>query len=261
MRKSSWRCYKKAWLALSVAITMVLMLSDTGPAFGQDPAQALYGDAMSQYEWGDYDQAMAAFEEIIAQYPASDLADDVQYMLGQCYVQLERYDDVIFAFYTAAYKYPQSNRADDALIALAGHLYSQDYMPQALDAYEQLVKDYPQSEHAAYAQTCIGWLYGGTGDVERAKAELEKVIADYPDSPSAEIAKASLTELGPVGDGNGDGRCTEVDALVALKMAVGLQTPDVATMDVNGDGQVTEVDALQILKWAVAGGQCGQEEE
>ena len=59
------------------------------------------------------------------------------------------------------------------------------------------------------------------------------------------------------GDANGDGRCTEVDALVALRMAVGLQAPDVARMDVNGDGQVTEVDALQILKWAVAGGQCG----
>lgn len=60
-----------------------------------------------------------------------------------------------------------------------------------------------------------------------------------------------------LGDGNGDGLCTEVDALMALRMAVGLQALDVGSMDVNGDGQVTEVDALQILKWAVAGGQCG----
>ena len=69
------------------------------------------------------------------------------------------------------------------------------------------------------------------------------------------------TPTGPspvsLGDGNGDGLCTEVDALMALKMAVGLQPPDVARMDVDGDGKVTEVDALQILKWAVAGGQCG----
>jgi hypothetical protein len=60
-----------------------------------------------------------------------------------------------------------------------------------------------------------------------------------------------------LGDGNGDGLCTELDALMALQMAVGLQAPDIAGMDVNGDGQITEVDALQILKWAVAGGQCG----
>jgi hypothetical protein len=59
------------------------------------------------------------------------------------------------------------------------------------------------------------------------------------------------------GDGNGDRLCTEVDALMALKMAVGLLPPDVTKMDVDGDGEVTEVDALQILKWAVTGGQCG----
>jgi hypothetical protein len=59
------------------------------------------------------------------------------------------------------------------------------------------------------------------------------------------------------GDGNADGRCTEVDALMALKMAVGVQPPDAAQLDVNGDGLVTEVDALQILQWAVKGGHCG----
>ena len=61
---------------------------------------------------------------------------------------------------------------------------------------------------------------------------------------------------GQLGDANADGRCTEVDALQALKMAVGQAAADVAGMDVDGDGQVTEVDALQILKWAVAGGFC-----
>ncbi|HUT20514.1 MAG TPA: dockerin type I domain-containing protein, partial [Anaerolineae bacterium] len=60
-----------------------------------------------------------------------------------------------------------------------------------------------------------------------------------------------------LGDGDGDGLCTEVDALMALRMAVGLQPADVARMDIDGDGGITEVDALQILKWAVAGGQCG----
>jgi len=170
MTRSSWRCDKKAWFAMSVAITMVVMLGGASLAFAQNSAQAQYDEAMVQYERGDYDQAMVAFEELLAQYPASDLADDTQYMLGQCYDQLERYDDAIFAFYTAAYKYPQGNRADDALIALAGDLYRQGYMPQAVDTYEQLVKEYPQSEHAAYAQTRIGWLYGGMGDTEKAKA-------------------------------------------------------------------------------------------
>ena len=66
-----------------------------------------------------------------------------------------------------------------------------------------------------------------------------------------------IEAMGATGDGNGDGRCTEVDALLALQMAVGLEPPIVETMDVNSDGSITEVDALMILQWAVTGGQCG----
>ncbi len=43
---------------------------------------------------------------------------------------------------------------------------------------------------------------------------------------------------------------TELDALIALKMAKGALLPD-SSMDVNGDGQVTEDDARLILLWAV----------
>jgi len=62
--------------------------------------------------------------------------------------------------------------------------------------------------------------------------------------------------MGQLGDANGDGRCTEVDSLQALKMAVGQAAQDPTRLDVNRDGKVSEVDALQILKWAVTGGQC-----
>ncbi len=43
---------------------------------------------------------------------------------------------------------------------------------------------------------------------------------------------------------------TELDALIALKMAEGALLPD-SSMDVNGDGQVTADDAGLILSWAV----------
>jgi len=135
---------------------------------------------------------MAVFDELLIQYPTSDLVDDMQYMLGQCYVRTERDDEAIFAFYTTAYTYPWSNRADDALMALAGVLYNENYIPQALDAYEQLVGKYPQSKHAAYAQTCIGWLYGGMENPERAKVELEKVAMNYPNSLYVNTAQESI---------------------------------------------------------------------
>jgi len=53
-----------------------------------------------------------------------------------------------------------------------------------------------------------------------------------------------------MGDGDGDGVYTALDALYALQMAVE-KIPKDSVMDVNGDGSVTSLDARNILKNAV----------
>ncbi len=51
------------------------------------------------------------------------------------------------------------------------------------------------------------------------------------------------------GDINGDGKVTDGDALLALKMSVGLKKKDMAA-DMNGDKKITPDDAAEILKKA-----------
>ncbi len=53
-----------------------------------------------------------------------------------------------------------------------------------------------------------------------------------------------------IGDCDGDGHVSVVDALCALQMAVGKKAEDLA-MDINGDGKVTSLDARSILRLAV----------
>ena len=53
-----------------------------------------------------------------------------------------------------------------------------------------------------------------------------------------------------MGDGDGDGKYTALDALYALQMAVE-KIPQDPVMDINGDGSVTSLDARGILKNAV----------
>lgn len=48
------------------------------------------------------------------------------------------------------------------------------------------------------------------------------------------------------GDGNGDGRVTALDALIALRMFVDI-SPEDPVLDLDGDGRVTPQDARQIL--------------
>ena len=51
------------------------------------------------------------------------------------------------------------------------------------------------------------------------------------------------------GDGDGDSRVSAMDALLAMKMAASLVTPDL-TLDINGDGVITIEDARAILNMA-----------
>ena len=73
------------------------------------------------------------------------------------------------------------------------------------------------------------------------------------ESRSIEIHNGMLTVgAAGVGDGNGDGRISAVDALIAMRMFVGLVSEDLV-MDVNGDGRVTPADSMQVLNLARRG--------
>jgi TolA-binding protein len=180
------------WLAM---IVVMAALCHTAPALSASDQQS-YDKAMKQYNWGEHEEALAVFEAFSTNYPTSALIDDAQYMMGECYVRLDRRDDAIFALYTAAYKYPKGDRRDDALMALAGVLHTQGHSSQVLKTYERLAKDHPNSPHAAYAQTSVGWLHGSKGDTKKAKIALAQVVRDYPNSPYAQTAKQSIKHIG-----------------------------------------------------------------
>ena len=67
---------------------------------------------------------------------------------------------------------------------------------------------------------------------------------------------------GSVGDINNDGQVTMEDALLVMRIALGLvETEEPASADVNRDGKITLVDALLILRYALGVSQdfsCGE---
>ena len=82
----------------------------------------------------------------------------------------------------------------------------------------------------------------------------ETMAADSLGNPrSVELTDGAFTvETPSTGDGNGDGKITALDALMALRMSAGITKVDLL-MDVNGDGRVTPRDARQLLSMASQG--------
>ncbi len=105
----------------------------------------------------------------------------------------------------------------------------------------------------------------GQSSYREAKSSI--FIAAGPDNDSAHAAAALLSAPDAFdgcyefwkfvsavevmkGDLNSDDDITTADAMIALQMAAGSRTPDIARGDVNDDGMVTSLDALMIMQAA-----------
>jgi outer membrane protein assembly factor BamD len=146
-------------------------------------AQFYAGQALEkQRQW---DEAIAAYEEVISRYPTDPTAADAQYQIGYVYLV-------------------QSRTAYDKAAA-----------DKAQEAFEDFLAKYPTSEKAAQAQDDIKTLqnkensnsveiakyYDKKKDYKAAVIYYNEVIQEQPGTPEANAAQARIAQLrAKVGD-------------------------------------------------------------
>lgn len=119
-----------------------------------DPGE-LYDLALRDYQRGNYDVAVRQFTQYIEYFPDSDLADDAQYYIGDCY-------------------------------------YTQSLYTQALDAYETLLDAHPEGNKVPATLLKIAFIKVARKELPEARSYLERVIGEYPDSEEAQLARMRL---------------------------------------------------------------------
>jgi tol-pal system protein YbgF len=127
------------------------------PATGE--VQALYNDALDDYNGRYYAQAIDKFTRLILQHPQSKLADNAQYWLAECYYGLEDYPRAIHEF-KKVFPYANTEKDDDA-------------------------------------QLKLGFCYAKMGDTTQAVAEFSKLLNLFPDSEYTDVARMKIEELSP----------------------------------------------------------------
>jgi tol-pal system protein YbgF len=128
---------------------------EESPAFSETQ---LYETTLATYKKAEYEQALIGFKSFIEKYPKSDLADNAQFWVGECYMGLKQYEQAILAYQEVIKKYPKGNKVPNAMLR------------QAFAFYE--IKDKVSS-----------------------RLLLKKIIKKYPDSSEAKIASAKLKTL------------------------------------------------------------------
>ncbi len=118
-----------------------------------------YNAALQDYYAGRYRQAIDKFSQFIRLNPRSDLSDNAQYWIGECYYSLNNYRQALAEF-QKVFLYPKTNKADAAQLKI-GYCYLElGEKTRALAEFKQFLSRYPHSEYAEKAKKMIAQLQG-----------------------------------------------------------------------------------------------------
>lgn len=133
-----------------------------GAAAQAPPPDALYNDALRDFNANKNDLAAQEFTQYLQAYGNTDLAGNAQFYLGEV-------------------------------------LYRQGNYQQAIVAYNRVLDQYPGGNKAASAQLKKGFALLEAGQRDAAVQELRSLINRFPKSPEAMQARDRLTKLGAAG--------------------------------------------------------------
>ena len=122
---------------------------------GPDPNQ-FYEEAAQDLTQGRYGMAMRGFRDFVQRYPESDLADNAQYGVGECFFAQGMFDSAAAEYQRVGAAHPAGDRVPAALYKLA---VSQEKLKQTAEAKKtlsDLVARFPLSGEAQLARERLG---------------------------------------------------------------------------------------------------------
>lgn len=125
-----------------------------GPKKGEtrQTESALYERTLEHYWDGRYDEAIAGFNQFLASYPKSDLGDNANFWIGECYRATEKYEEAILAYQKVINDYPKGNKVPSAMLHQALAFEKINDKTTATLVYKKLLKKYPKTREAEIAK-------------------------------------------------------------------------------------------------------------
>ncbi len=133
----------------------------TPTAGGAAGEQATYDAAFNALKGADYPKAIQTFKGFLSAYPASPLASNAHYWLGEAYYVTRDYEEAMAAFRKVTTDWPDSRKAPDALVKVG---FTQAAIGRSGDAratLEEVTRRYPGTEAATLATDRLKRMTGG----------------------------------------------------------------------------------------------------
>lgn len=130
-------------------------VAQAAPAADQAES-APYDAALNLFKVGNYQGAIAGFQNFLKSYPTSGLAASAQYWIGNSYFAQRDYKAARDAQRKLLEIYPNSQKVPDAMLNLASCQTELGETAAARKTLEELVAKYPVSSAAELAQKRLG---------------------------------------------------------------------------------------------------------
>jgi tol-pal system protein YbgF len=128
--------------------------SETADAAAPAPRE-LFSQAYADFRRGNYDLAIQAFREFLRRNATSELADNAQYWIGECHLGKKEYSDAVAAFDELLRQYPATERIPEAHYKKAVALERLGRRSQALIEYRFVFERFPNTEAGRLARTKV----------------------------------------------------------------------------------------------------------
>ena len=119
-----------------------------------DAAQAgrEYQAALSTFEAGNYQTAQTRFRNFLDHFPAHSLSPNAGYWLGECHYSMKQYEAAVAAFKDVVAQFPQHPKAAAAMLKVGYSYALLGDKDNARFFLEALLRDFPSSQPASLAR-------------------------------------------------------------------------------------------------------------
>lgn len=110
----------------------------------------------------DFNKSIALYQRLVKDFPSYKLNDAAYYLLGYCEEKQEKFENAKAAYLQLIAAYPRSKFTTEAWVRLGEYYFDAyddpDALPKAADAYEHAIAD---TSHALYDKALykLGWVY------------------------------------------------------------------------------------------------------
>jgi tol-pal system protein YbgF len=123
--------------------------------------QRLYNTALADFTAGQWALCIDGFGTYLRNFARTELGDDAQWYIGECYHQDGKFTEAIDAYNRVITNYPKGDRVPDAYYKRGVALGASGQTDRARESFETLMKNYPEHDMARMAKQQIDRLNRG----------------------------------------------------------------------------------------------------